>query len=290
MRTSFWSRVVAWLRFWSVVAIETFGRRRFARVVAARLAGRSARVVGADHVPREGPFVFAVNHYHAGLTLDVVSATLAGAAEHRPQAPDECSIVIGHRQVRRRSRLARAVRWGAARFFARWSKNVLRIHTVAEQDGFGLAGMRAWRERAQSAPTLVFPEGVARGVLGAMKEGAGPWLSSLGVPVVPVGVWWSDEQWNVVFGAPLVWAKRRDLRDAQLGLALADLLPATLAPAWADLLSRFREVHAPPTEASERDHVSGATRDGSAGSTTMRISAPTDGMARGGATMRISAS
>jgi len=48
----------------------------------------------------------------------------------------------------------------------------------------------------------------------------------------------------VAFGAPLAWSSRRDLQDLQLGLAMAELLPAELAPAWSELLGRWQAAHA----------------------------------------------
>lgn len=231
------------LRFGARVVLETFGPRRFARVLEDRLAGRALETSGAAVVPREGPVVFAVNHYHAGLTLDVVSATLLAAARERPDVADECAVVVGHRVRPSPTALGRVlvaiVRAFAAWLFGRWHKNVVRIRSTRS-----LAGLRAFRACATTKPTLVFPEGVARGELGAMREGVGPWLASLRVPVIPVAVWWSGETWRVAFGAPIAWAPRRELRDVQLGLAIAELLPAALAPAWTETIHRWREAHA----------------------------------------------
>lgn len=239
--------LVAWLRFWAIAIVETLGARRFARVLAARLHGRALDVSGAEHVPADGAFVFAVNHYHAGLTLDVIAATLRAASEARPGIDSECAVVAGHRvrSTHNPGRVLRAVRWLAGRFFARWNANVVRIRIGAEEGVFGLAGMRAWQTRAKAGPTLVFPEGVAHGDLVTMREGVGAWLASFGVPVVPVGVCWSDGRWRVEIGAPMQWAKRRDLRDVQLGMAIASLLPEELAPAWSAMLARHRAVHSP---------------------------------------------
>lgn len=240
---------IAWVRFWFVAIAETLGARRFGRVLDARVGARAMDVIGSEHVPREGAFVFAVNHYHAGLTLDVIAATLRAASAVRPRIDDECAVVTGHRiplqSARSPGRLVLTMRWLAGRFFARWSANVVRIRIGAAQGVFGLAGMRAWQTRARAGPTLVFPEGVANGDLVTMREGVGAWLASFGVPVVPVGVCWSEGRWRVEIGAPMQWAKRRDLRDVQLGMAIAALLPEELAPAWRDLLARHRAAHAP---------------------------------------------
>lgn len=243
------------LRFVLRVARETFGARRFARVLEGRLQGRAIDASGTELVPRDGPVVFAVNHYHAGLTLDVVSATLLAAARERPAVADECAVVVGHR-MRAASNafgrvLAGIVRAFAGWFFARWRTNVLRIRSTRERDThtrasetFSLAGLRAFRACATSKPTLVFPEGIARRELGAMRDGVGPWLASLRVPVMPVAVWWSGVAWRVSFGAPVLWSARRELRDVQLGLAIAALLPQELAPDWIETLDRWRAAHA----------------------------------------------
>jgi len=39
------------------------------------------------------------------------------------------------------------------------------------------------------------------------------------------------------------WATRRELCDLQLGLAIAALMPASLAPGWQGLLERWRQAH-----------------------------------------------
>jgi len=52
-------------------------------------------------------------------------------------------------------------------------------------------------------------------------------------------------RWRVVFGAPLDWGPDRRLRDVQLGLAIAELLPVEVAPRWQGMLERWRAAHAP---------------------------------------------
>lgn len=199
-------------------------------------AGATARAAqhrgeGRPSHSHQGGLVFCVNHYHAGLTLDVISATLLAADRRRARTSDECAIVVGNR-VRAddsaRSRLLRAI---AARFFRRWRANVLRVRTHTSDAPIGIAELREWRSRTATAPTLVFPEGAANGELGGMRSGVGRWLRGLRVAVIPVGVWWAEDRWRVAFGAPVAWSQRRDLLDVQLGLAMAELLPAELAPA-----------------------------------------------------------
>jgi len=239
--------VWASLWFWLGVAIETLTSRSFSRVLSRRVRGRAVGAERTDAVPPEGGFVLAVNHYHAGLTLDVVAATLLSASRARRGVTDACTVVVGRRAPRHApTRWRRLVRSVAAAFFRRWSANVLCIPTGGDSPGVG--ELRAWRSRVADQPVLVFPEGVAGRELGSIRPGAGRWLAGLHVPVIPVGVWWGDAGWNVVFGAPISWSTRRDLRDLQLGLAMAALLPRELAPAWQPLLGRWRQAHDGPRQ------------------------------------------
>lgn len=230
------------LVFWCGVALETLARRSFTRVLEGRRRGRCITASGLEAVPLAGGLVFSVNHYHAGLTLDVVSATLLAAARVRLGVSDQCTVVVGQRAaLTSPSRRRKFVRWLVQWFFERWGANVLRI-PVGVGPG-GVAELRAWRRRAARAPMLVFPEGVANRELGGMRAGTGRWLRGLAVPVVPVGVWWGKTGWQVAFGAPIAWTARRELQDLQLGLAMAELLPTELAPSWIDLLARWRAAH-----------------------------------------------
>jgi 1-acyl-sn-glycerol-3-phosphate acyltransferase len=238
-RWGFWASF--W--FWCGVARETLLGRRFSLVLQRRRGRRTIETTGAHHIPRAGGLVFCVNHYHAGLTLDVIGATLLAADRTRARTSEECAIVVGNRVRANPSTKSRFLRGIAARFFRCWSANVLRVRTQTSDSPIGIAELREWRIRTTSAPTLVFPEGVANGELGGMRGGVGRWLRGLRVPVIPVGVWWAADRWNVAFGAPLVWSQRRDLLDLQLGLAMAELLPAELAPTWTETLARWRAAH-----------------------------------------------
>ncbi len=250
--------------FWLRVAQETFGRRRLSRVLERRLRDRAVSVTGLSAVPSAGPVVFAVNHYHAGLTLDVVAATLLSAERARaatePRLADATCVVVGRRAPQSSpSRWRRALRRLSDHVFHAWRFNLLCIpaipHAPAVAPGGGaparvgtevrLAQLRAFRRAARTRPSLVFPEGAASRVLRDIRAGAGRWLGGLGVPIVPVGVWWCEESrgYRVAIGAQMTWAERADLRDLQLGLALAALLPADLAPGWQELLGRWREAH-----------------------------------------------
>ena len=102
-----------------------------------------------------------------------------------------------------------------------------------------LSGLKEWRKRAREQPVFVFPEGVTGKEFREVRYGSGRWLRSLGVPVVPVAVWFEDGQWHVRFGPTVQWTKRSDLDDTRLGLAIARLLPEHEHGAWSELLARL---------------------------------------------------
>lgn len=221
------------LRFWAAFAWETATTRRLSRLV--RPALRGARIAETAGDLPGAPFVLAVNHFEAGRTLDTI-ATVLSALER----PDDVLLVVGHRERPDAGWATRAIRSGIRRLLGRWSDNILRVRT----DRADVASLRRWRTRARRQVVLVFPEGRASRELMDVRPGAGRWLGALGVPTVPVAVHCSASGWHVAFGPPLRWSARPELRDLQLGLAMAALLPAELAPDWQELLDRFRAVHA----------------------------------------------
>lgn len=235
-------------RFWLTLAYETLGRRRVRALVAARMATeRLARADGLDHVPMSGAFILAVNHFSGRAAFDTAAAVLAAIGRVRPDALDAMTIVVGQRRATPKWRHQRVVVGWLRRIvdviFARWQAHVVRIplRNVAPD----ASGLRDWRSRQQ--PVFVFPEGRAKVAFGGIRRGAGRWLATLDMPVVPVGVWWTrDSGWHVCFGAPLVWTHRDDLRDVQLGLAMAALLPDALALDWQADLARWRAAHETP--------------------------------------------
>ncbi len=234
--------LAAALRFWGRLFVETVGDRRFERVIAARLGAAPIVATGTGELPPEGPVVFAVNHFRAGLTMGTVSAVLTAATRGRPGVAREAMLVVGAPPRPATRRLVRLVRALFGVFWARWSHVVVRVPMAG--GGPHLAALRAFREAARARPVLVFPEGRAAPLFADIRPGAGRWLGSLGVPIVPVGVFRSDEGWTVTFGPPVRWSPRSDLRDVQLGLAIASLLPRELAPRWGPLLDRWRAAHA----------------------------------------------
>jgi 1-acyl-sn-glycerol-3-phosphate acyltransferase len=237
---AFWRLAIFWICF----ARETVGRRRLMPLARRRLgSARAIPVVGLSCLPTSGSFVLAANHNKARRALDVIASVLSAANQARPELANRYLLVSGQRRrdtrdLPRLGRLARAVvDW----VFRRWRRHVVRIPLGNSRAS--IAALRQWRLRAHRQPCLVFPEGRGQGEFGAVRPGSGRWLAMLGVPVVPVAVWWEGEQSRVRFGAPIMWAGRTELHDAQVGLAIAGLLPSALAPAWQPALVRWRTAH-----------------------------------------------
>jgi hypothetical protein len=235
------------LSFWLRLALETAGQRRVRRLVEARMRDERLVVVdGLACIPVAGAFVLAVNHYSGRPAFDTAGAVLSALARVRPDSVDQMTVIVGQKRITPRNRVQaftfRLVRGGVDAVFRRWDAHAIRIPLKNPEPT--PAGLREWRERAK--PVFVFPEGKAGVAFGAIRRGAGRWLASLGQQVVPVGVYWkSGEGWTVRFGPPMDWTHRADLRDVQLGLAMAALLPAALAPGWQADLARWRAAHQP---------------------------------------------
>lgn len=226
------------LWFWLRVMLETIGRRRLAPLVAARMRGeRYAAVTGLEHVPPDGAFTLALNHYNGRAALDVAAAVLSAVAVRRPDVLDEIVFIVGQTSRAKSSwprRVFDALRDG---FYGRWARHLVKIPLKNRTPS--AVGLRDWASRGQSV--LVFPEGKASLTFGAVRAGAGRWLAGQPTPTVPVGVWWVvDEGWHVRFGSAIRWPVKRHLQDTQLALKLADVLPPDLAPAWRDDLARWR--------------------------------------------------
>lgn len=236
------------LAFWPAFAWQTLTARRLLPLAARRLSPDAVIVHRAEHLPRSGSFVLTANHYRAPM-LDVIAALLLATAAVRPDAAGALLLVSGRRASRKGGRRAGLltrplVGW----VFRRWEPGVLRIPLGNVRAS--TEGLRVWRQRAREQPSLVFPEAQSRPALGAIRPGAGRWLAALGVPAVPTGIWPEGGRWQVRFGPPVAWSPRPELRDHQLGLAIADLLPPDLAPAWQDALTRWRRAHRPAVVAT----------------------------------------
>jgi 1-acyl-sn-glycerol-3-phosphate acyltransferase len=240
----YWPERLRRARFWAAFVQETLGRRRLARLVRLRLVRAGpVHAHGLLHLPASGAFTLAANHNGERRSLDTIAAVLAAANRARPDLAPRYLLIVGRRAPGRRSSalVARLCRRLLLYVYARWTRHVLRIPLGNRQPS--ISSLRRWRDRAGRQPCLVFPEGRAYAALGAMRPGSGRWLAALGVPIVPVAVWYQEGVWQVRFGAPIRWSRRHDLRDMQLGLNIAALLPAHLAPGWAAALTAWRDAH-----------------------------------------------
>lgn len=232
-------------RFWLRLVRETPGARRLLPLVSARMASEQLfAVAGLENIPRDGAFILAANHYSGLAALDTVAAVLSALAAGRPDAVEQMTIIVGQKRSQPKNRVqAFTYRWAGRlldALYGRWQAHIVRI--PLKNPAPNPSGLRDWRRRNQ--PMFVFPEGLAGVPFGSIRRGAGRWLAALDAPVVPVAVWWMDgEGWTVRFGPPLEWTARPDLRDVQLGLAMAALLPPALASAWQSDLARWRAAH-----------------------------------------------
>lgn len=207
-----------------------------------RLFGK-VKVEGADLIPDSGSFTLAINHFHGAWTPFVAAAVLAAVGRQRPEVVDDIALVIGQRNTdgKKRVFIARWIRGIVLWVLERWQHNILRIPLGNKT--VEINSLRTWRRVAKERPTFVFPEGLASVTFERVRPGAGQFARSLGVPCVPCAVWWHQGQWHVEFDAPILWAENPELSDLQLGLSIARLLPADLAPNWSNVLTRWDRAH-----------------------------------------------
>lgn len=228
-----------------VFLFQTITRQRLSRVARARIGRRSpVTIAGIIHIPAAGNFVIALNHYGGASVFDLLAWTMDAVRQDRPDTADRWLLIVGQRERKAPTRIARLVAWVIDLVFSRWSEHTARIRLGNE--AVSIRALRDWRGGAARQPVLVFPEGRAALQLASVRPGAGRWLAALGAPVIPVGIWCKDGLPQMQIGAPINWTHRSELRDAQLGLAIADLLPPDLAPRWQSALRRWKQMGAAP--------------------------------------------
>jgi hypothetical protein len=234
------SSSLRWAWFWLKLLWLTLTTRRLTGLLSPLLSPSEPHdVEGLDNIPRDGSFVLALNHFRGASTLEVIAAVLTALQGVRPDAVEQMLIVTGRRTAPRKlglvARLFRSlINWG----LGRWSHNNVRI-TKEGGPETSLAALKQWRQWAKTRPSLVFPEGQAHLTMASLRPGSGLWLRALPVPAFPVAVWWADGQWHIRFGEQLDWVQKKELSDVQLGLAIADMLPAELTPYWNPLRQRL---------------------------------------------------
>ena len=232
------------LSFGALFIAETFTGRKLSRLMQCQIGKPEVEVCGEENVPNNGAFTLAVNHFKNGQSLAVVSAVIASASKKRPELKDNYLLVVGQRVSARAAAhpFLSAVSRRIARWIRdRWAKNLLQIPIGNDRPSIDY--LRHWRRRVRHQPCILFPEGKADMQFDAVRDGCGRWLASFDVPTIPVGVWWRDDEWHVRFGKSIEWTRRSELRDLQLGLSIASLLPVEIASDWQEDLTRWRAAH-----------------------------------------------
>jgi 1-acyl-sn-glycerol-3-phosphate acyltransferase len=248
---------------WSVVS---GGRRSVARdaqrVVA--LMDPPPKVSGLDHVPRREPFVLIANHFQApGLWIGWVAATItASVAAVRDRNVSELHWVVtsewlqldpAERRVRDPitplifPRAARA--WGLVSTPADPSEVAGRARALRKV--LACLGRGHSTRSLDGDPVAIFPEGTATVGLCEARPGSGAFLhmvSSMGVPLLPVGVHEENGSLVVSFGEPFSLEafpgdKQRDLDGwarKRVMAAIGRLLPRDLWGVYAEAIAQER--------------------------------------------------
>lgn len=215
--------------------------RSLGRDAAAMLRGASPppRAIGAEHLPRTGPFVVVGNHYErpglwAGWGVMIVSA----AVRERGAAPRDLHLLmtdellgfrVGPFAVPRGP-----LRAGMARFARVYGFGLVSAREAGVVGGSG--GLRtAARYLAAGEPVGVLPEGTASMALCEARPGVGAvlaWLTRDGTPLVPVAVAEIGDVLTATFGPPFqLEAPRGDKASRDLALRAAVMAPiARLLP------------------------------------------------------------
>jgi len=258
------------LRFiWSTL----WGRRRDlpADIAAALEAVRPPpQARNGHHVPAEGPFVLALNHYERPGLKVFWSGCLASHA-------------VAQRRVRDKAvRWLMTSEWYNARLgpipvpvlLWRWLfRRLGRVYGLvivprAAERGVGrAAALRTILNivRGSEEPIGLFPEAVGTGRLIQPPPGLGSFLlllSSHGLPILPAGAFEEEGRLTLSFGPPFhidvprgaSRAEKERLASQQVMVAIGRLLPEEL---WGVYAAAIQEVLQPeadphPTEAQER--------------------------------------
>lgn len=241
------------LRFWYLLLRQTLGERNLLPL-SEEMRDRFV-VKGLEYLPKEGVFTLAVNHTLKRWTPRLLSAVHHATMQTRPELALDWLVIVGYWRANLEAKPF-AVRWVVERIrafytvaFDRWRYNCLRLpmqSTNSKNAQINLTALREWKGRAKKQPTIVFPEGIGARVFKEIRPGAGRWLANLGVPVLPVSVWWDSslQLWHVGFGPTIEWSEDPELHDVQLGLEIALGLPPEEAPSWQEDLANWQAAWA----------------------------------------------
>lgn len=262
------------LRFWGILTWQTWRGRD---ILPLSLETRDPYAAhGLENIPVEGSFALAVNHTMRRWTPRLLSAVHAATMERRPEYARQWIVIVGYREAKLEGRgqparfviltLRKVHTW----IYRRWSYNALRL--PMDNQRAGLQALRNWKQRARHQPSVVFPEGRGSKTFEQVRPGAGRFLAGLGVPVLPVSVWWEDERqrWQVVFGPPLNWSADSRLHDLQVGLEIAYALPPAEAPRWQKALVDWELANSADFSSGELDE----TANGGPGPEAVELPAP----------------
>ena len=242
------------LWFWLILAWQTFTRRDL-RPLSWEMHDNYV-AEGLHFLPEQGVFTLAVNHTMRRWTPRVLATIHQATLEKRPDLAAEWLVVVGYKEANLKGKPVWA-RWIVLRLrriytwiYKRWSYNALRL--PMGNDRSSVQALREWKTRAFKQPAVVFPEGRGYATFREVRPGSGRWLATLGVPVLPVSIWWesAEKRWHIVFGPPVEWSVDARLHDLQIGLEIAFGLPPAEAPAWQEALAEWQSAHL-ETEATD---------------------------------------
>lgn len=156
------------------------------------------RVEGLDNVPRQGPFILAMNHYNRrGLRPQICAFIIsAKVAAVRPGEP-ELSWVFAEELERFIYAPLPVPRWLMRWMFRRAARvyGHVALPRAWRSPLARAAALRRVARKLRTAPVGMTPEGGGPGVLRAPPAGSGLLLLSLsrrGAPLLPVGVYEDD--------------------------------------------------------------------------------------------------
>lgn len=235
------------LRFWLILLWQTLTRRSI--LPLSREMADAFVVKGLANIPENGVFTLAVNHTMRRWTPRSLATLHQATLSRRPDLASDWLVIVGYREINiaGRPRLAQRLITLMRRFYSwlhqRWNYNVLRL--PMSNDRRSIEALRAWKGRAPQQPAVVFPEGRGTDTFEEIRPGAGRWLATLGVAVLPVSMWWESaaNQWQIMVAPPIEWSEDVGLHDLQIGLEIALGLPADEAPNWQAALVAWEKAY-----------------------------------------------
>lgn len=202
---------------WSIARVQRRSLAEDARRVIAKLRPQPKIHAAAD-VPSAGPFLLVSNHFQAqGLWIGWAAAGIAAAvAGARPNSPHELHWMI-MAEWRRVILGVGFVNPISATLFPRaarmWGLIPVPVdptdvggRATALSRTLGYLGKRREGDATLAEPVAMFPEGEASVALREARPGSGAFISrvsSMGVPIVPVGIYEQGDVLLIRFGGPI---------------------------------------------------------------------------------------